>query len=584
MTYQMDSQGVRLCGTPNCTLADKHQAPHSCDSIEQDMHSANNNFQLGIGAARRFMQYQIGVSFIANTQNLYGSWTDTSGKYYNSEHVIDGVSFHERNVIEATSIDIRTGKKIPGIYPSNLMLVTMTKVIWNSLPQHEIDAWETELAGTKHINSINRAYAIMEQYLKTHVSSADHIVLILDGNGENRRGMHTALKDHGVARVDWPRILTFEVDEDVTLANQMIWGAENVRYCGESYVPRANLLGGNKTKIEHLIQRANATLTLDEKQNVVVLYLDYCGGPVGNQDPVKCHENMKKNVFPHLPNLGVFAGTMSYRRHAGLRQTQPGALDGIAVYMPPPDGFVKVADFKENPGVLCQLFSKSPTLCPATTDLLSTLEMTPVDNLRKRQYLCSVCGQLKKGHVCNGKKLVSAPDSITTLAVVEKEDVAMDEEVKQGSGTPSSRVNLAWQTRKRTRTVSESNFSDTTTDTATTDTVSDIELEAMEMIHAEEIKVAAAYKRLRAEKLTELILELSDVNPSGADLVNCSNDATVFAKKHMPVDTTGVLQTKVTNLQVLKQQMLTLCTSIEDAELYLLQEIDRLHDRNDDRN
>jgi len=493
------------------------------------------------------MPYQIGIKASINTSALTGDWRNEQGEHYDSEHTITKVSWSKGDVVEGIC-----AKGIPFGYPSVVLLHAATKVTWNPLPKHVIDSWVQGLNAPKHEHSIERARCFMEEHLKIdplRKSYTDQIIVTLDGNGENRRGMYTALETSGVARKDWPKILTFEVDADVALANQMFWGKENVRYCGaDPKFSSKSMLGGKKyVLIEHLIQRQNSILTDNEKTQVVALYLDYCGGPTGNQDPDKCRENLTMNMFPHLPNLEVFAVTMSHRRHSALNPIKPTGRAGISAYVEVPEHFRSIRTFDENTRVICELFSTRPLLKFAThfprprgraPNALDGASKIWNDKVGIWQESEAVDSSVRTTH---GKRQRSFIHEVQGREEEEAEAGEAEEEESDGVSDSSEIHN-------------------------------DVILEAMQIIHGQELAASATHKRLRIDKLSELTVGIDDTN----GLVQCVRAATDFADANMPADNTKILRSKLCTLQTLEQRMLELHASIALAQVEVVCEIDRL--------
>jgi len=175
----------------------------------------------------------------------------------------------------------------------------------------------------------------------------DDLLLTLDGDGTNKLAFTQA---------GWPlqNQITFEIDADVALC-QTLAGFPNVRFTGSQhdFHKRSLVCGKNCTQplIEHVLLKrgpGNLLLSENERSRVRLLYLDYCGGPVANQDPPKCRDAMEKAIAG-LSNLRLFAITMSKRRHAELC---------IETYMRTPYGFALVETFTGNSKVVCWLFRR----------------------------------------------------------------------------------------------------------------------------------------------------------------------------------------------------------------------------------
>jgi hypothetical protein len=367
------------------------------------------------------MLSQIGVRFKVHTSLLKDHWLDNDNKYYNANYIIKDIPDDiSGNVVSGESPDDNTQFS----FPAALLVEHRTEVIWNKIPTKIYKQWETELMSKKHEHSISRAYEFMTKLTRTTLKPED-IILILDGNGENRKGMYDALRHYGdTDQSNWPRIITFDLNPNVVLCGQLLFNTPDIIFTGTDPIIKTRSLLGHQQGIllEHLISKENNILTRDMKAHVIAVYFDYCGGPPGNQDPKKCRENFKMNVFPFLPNLIMYMVTMSYRKHPMLK------LKGIRHFIECPSGFEEGNIFTSNKKVLCQMFmAKLLTPDPfnmqrnmdiqdireklnkahKTVDMLKRkLESynnecttdTHMINKSRKEMTCKTCGRLRKGH------------------------------------------------------------------------------------------------------------------------------------------------------------------------------------------
>ena len=315
------------------------------------LHREGNVFQMGIEAVREMMQYQIGLGFTSNTAALTGEWRTEDGEFYDARYTIEGVSRTDRCIVHGRGTD----DGVVFEFPSVMFLDMRTQVNWNPLPQALREKWMRELKGDRHKNSINRAKEIMNLYIHKRMGRRRHtdIIVTLDGNGENRYGMKSALREQNIKETDWPSIYTFEMNPDVALASQIMFGKENIKFTGsDPEFHSKTLLGKGGVMLEHLIQKQNNVYTDDMKRRTKFVYFDYCGGPAGNQAAEACRKNFEENILPQLPNLEIIAMTISHRQHPGLKE------NGIREYISLPSSFVKKQSFTENHRVLCEVFER----------------------------------------------------------------------------------------------------------------------------------------------------------------------------------------------------------------------------------
>lgn len=442
---------MRLCGTPGCIFKDQHSGACSVELKYANKHRirkncrrlhyvretthVNKNLRIikcsncnlpghniktcpiniclksnkNIHSAK--MLSQIGVRFKAHTSLLKNHWFDNDDKYYIANYIIKDVpDDRSGNVVSGESPDDNTQFS----FPAAVLVEHRTEVIWNKIQTKIYKQWETELMSKKHEHSISRAYEFMTKLTRTTLKP-EHVILILDGNGENRKGMYDALKHYGDPdQSNWPRIITFDLNPNVVLCGQMLFNTPDIIFTGTDPSIKTRSLLGQGILLEHLISKENNILTSDMKAHVIAVYFDYCGGPPGNQDPKKCRENFKMNVFPFLPNLIMYMVTMSYRKHPMLK------VKGIRHFIECPSGFLEGKKFTSNKKVLCQMFM-AKSLCnmdiqdcreklnKAHKDvemLKRQLESynnecttdTHVINKSRKEMTCRICGRLRKGH------------------------------------------------------------------------------------------------------------------------------------------------------------------------------------------
>lgn len=285
------------------------------------MFSATNQFQFGDDCLRQMLKYQKGVRFTMNTSQLSGKHKH-KGEYYDFRGSIIGPAEGRGKVMVSVLTDdgpLDANQCYTFELPPVVFLDDRTHISWNSLPDEVHKSWNTALNGQDHANSIHRASRLMKEYLKHFTSSREDIVLLFDGNGESRYGMTRVLEEQCIPRSNWPRILTFEFNPNVALTNKIVFG-KDIIFTGSSAKFSNKGLHNfetktNKVPLEHLFVKQNDVLTKEMKEKIRVLYLDYCGGPVGNQQPSKCHALMTRVLSELDTSKLIFGVTLSYRRH-----------------------------------------------------------------------------------------------------------------------------------------------------------------------------------------------------------------------------------------------------------------------------
>lgn len=361
-TRDVSSAPIELCGNPCCNLPDRHKSACSVSfkstrrilvaSPPIVLHDGDNIFQLRKAAVRTFMSFNLGVIFTMNTKALNEHWLDDFGKYYDATYKITSVSHNQSFVASGVSAN----DMLPFEFGCAAFLDSRTTIRWNPLPTSIWKSWRAELASNpKYANSMARAREFMREYLRLCTCSASDIIVMLDGDGSNRMSCVDELLANKVPSQQWPKIIAFDMDPEVALANRMLFGAkfghDSIVFTGSDPNFSSRTLLGRGHLLEHLITKPNDLFTEDMKNRTRAVYFDYCGGPPGNQNPAKCRQNFEDNIFPRLPNLAVYAVTMSYRQHKTLQ------TEGITGFVPPPSSFRNVKSFTQNAHVLCQLFS-----------------------------------------------------------------------------------------------------------------------------------------------------------------------------------------------------------------------------------
>jgi hypothetical protein len=310
------------------------------------LHQTRNQFQLGSEAIPSMMQYQAGLSFTMNTASLKGHWVNEKGEYYDFTGTIDPIC-----PVKGKLICGKCDQGVEFTLPAVSFLDDSTKIAWRKPPDEIMKQWLAELDSQDHIRSMKRAERMMEEYLHSCNCDPDpkDIALILDGNGENRRGMEKALENAGIPKSKWMSIITMEINPEVALVNKIMFG-ECIVFTGADAGFYSKSLVSSKMSgvpVEHLIEKSNDLLTDEMKKRVKIYYGDYCGGPAGNQKVAIC-KKAQARVMAQLPNCEVVGVTISHRQHA----------HDFMHYVAIPNVFEEFACFTDNPRVKCKMFSK----------------------------------------------------------------------------------------------------------------------------------------------------------------------------------------------------------------------------------
>ena len=183
---------------------------------------------------------------------------------------------------------------------------------------------------SKHARSVERARFLMQQLIAAHGGrNMEEVVAAgFDGNGENRRGFEQALDEAGVPLHERPLVINFDFDAVVAFHQALRFGRKHSRYSRADW--RRRNKKGWVEGIERLImEESGALFTKEEKRNVGLLYLDYCGGPDDSIDYEAVYANL-----PNLKVLGVTAARRQPRISCGerLRAAAPAHMQEIHTF------------------------------------------------------------------------------------------------------------------------------------------------------------------------------------------------------------------------------------------------------------
>jgi len=314
-----------------------------------------NMFQLDISFARKAMEYQIGVELHVPVCALKNGaqWRHlVEGETFRAR--VLGPSYEKNYVLEAVD---EFGYMVD--LTSAALMHRDTIVCWRPVPAL-VESVKTVFDRDENRVAQERAAQLFDMCADYEFASsrcADDLVLMLDGNGTNRRAMERASMRYPPH--ERPTLVTVEMDADVALAQHIMLG--NVFFTGAdpSFQSRG-LLGGHTpgVKVEHIIEKATSCIVSSASTPsslrtslVVGAYFDYCGGPVGNMHKDACRDNFKMRVLPRLPRMRAFAVTMSKRQH-------PNLSDEWERYIETPYGYTLEATCADNAKVECRMYRR----------------------------------------------------------------------------------------------------------------------------------------------------------------------------------------------------------------------------------
>jgi hypothetical protein len=320
LTERLIFQKMTLCGTPGCTFTDFHKGIHSFEvdlnprteqNKSSDMTHNGNKFQLG----REFIM----DVFIQNSKTSKLCLPGTRKKIKEKWLRHQGNTLVRKNKNNLAKIE-------DYLDPHN------REFIPKCLSTHLLN-YDEHVRSSGHPESQMRMEKLAH-YLSFYHGS-DMLVLSLDGDGTNKK----AFEDKADPAV---KFLTIEMDPTVCLAQKILFTGEK----------KDDEIIFAKHGIEDLIIKENDTLTKEQKENVIALNLDYCGGFINGLDFDKGIEGFE-TLLSRLPRLFALIVTVSKRQRPNLEEFYDR-------YVPTPYGFQVVETFINNKKVVSKLFLRKP--------------------------------------------------------------------------------------------------------------------------------------------------------------------------------------------------------------------------------
>jgi len=309
------------------------------------MASKTNDFQFGIEWVRRAMSHQKGVEIEIPKHAFNKKW---EGPDICKGHILspskDG---------KFVAIAKFEGEDYNTYLTSSSLMLCDSKAKWRDGFFTAKLEQKRRMLDSKHKNAYQRSVDMIEELLRDKdFDLTGKNIVTLDGMGTNKLAYEKVLSDFDVPSTMHPRIITFELDSDVALAQRSALGSKDVFSTNsDPFFSSKSLFGGRIPKIEHILSLKNRVLTDEMKQEVVMLNLDYCGGPPLNHSPQKCSYFME-TVIDNLPNLRIVAFTIARRGHKNLDST----FDDI---VKPPYGFYLWKTYIDNVKVICKVYKRN---------------------------------------------------------------------------------------------------------------------------------------------------------------------------------------------------------------------------------
>ena len=259
--------------------------------------SGTNDFQEGISEVRASIPSLIGQRVTCDKDHAFTQLWDGPQRV---SGVVETVIM-EDYFVAGVRFD---NEGLSSLSAASFMLNTTT---WDwAGPALRDDARPTP-EGDKHARSMQRAYDLAMVIAKRVglLNMKGTYIVILDGNGENRRAMENAFDELCIPHTCRPVVITLELNPNVALASALRFGRKHVRLTSGDF--RMQITKGKVCGVERaILLDGHSVLTDHEKDNCIGLYLDYCGSPCKKTDFAK--------LYTRLPRLVGCAITVAKRQ------------------------------------------------------------------------------------------------------------------------------------------------------------------------------------------------------------------------------------------------------------------------------
>ena len=230
---------------------------------------------------------------------------------------------------------------------------------WNPPGLATLKRHRTSFIGKEHDAAAKRTdfnVKVLRDNIKT---SNTQTCATVDGHGANREQYARSFSDVGPDAI--PTLKTFEIQKIPALAQQLLYGKENIIWTGADYPFGYGCDGARSTTpsgIEYLLTTVkdtrgnpNRLVTQEFRDNLVFLNLDYCGGILGGLDFEMAQRTLLA-LLARLPRLVVLCLTFGKRQRSGVKYD-------FGRYAATPFGFRIVhtfADASDNQRVVSRTF------------------------------------------------------------------------------------------------------------------------------------------------------------------------------------------------------------------------------------
>jgi len=345
----------RDCGTPGCKFRDFHSGRHSFEEClpkkrkEREDTTPTSDTQTG----NKFI-YDVRFVNMALQNDQIGAKIVILKSTNPSYRCIIRVDKIESDTVYGTTNN------------GNVKTLTFNELVtydiaakWNPPGLATLERHHASFIGKEHDAAAKRTefnVKVLRDNIKT---SNTQTCATVDGHGANREQYSRSFSD--VAPDAIPTMKTFEIQKIPALAQQLLYGNENVIWTGADYPFGYGCDGARSTTpsgIEYLLTTVkdtrgnpNRLVTQEFRDNLVFLNLDYCGGILGGLDFEMAQRTLLA-LLARLPRLVVLCVTFGKRQRSGVKYD-------FGKYAPTPYGFRIVhtfADASDNQRVVSRTF------------------------------------------------------------------------------------------------------------------------------------------------------------------------------------------------------------------------------------
>lgn len=314
-----------------------------------------NDFQHGLPEARRIIEEElIGKKIIMDKDDAF------TLSYAGPQRVCGTILDVSYESVFVALVQF-AGEGISKVTCASFMLST-TEWLWEETVARDDDMLTP--TGRKHEDSMERPRYMASHLIRSGADLKGKVILGLEGDGTNRRAYEQAFDAAGIPVEDRPLVITVEMSPHVAFVQAMRFGRKHVRLSTGDFriqTKRQNVCGIERA----ILLEGHDVISQHEKDNCVMLYLDYCGSPGSAVD--------FKEVYAKLPLMEVCGVTVAKRQP---NREKPCAAR-LAHGAPPKEKFVLVNTYN-HARVVCNVYAR-----PEDKDAHEA-RLREVDNMKAR--------------------------------------------------------------------------------------------------------------------------------------------------------------------------------------------------------